>query len=81
MLEKLKRIKFKELIISTPDRDILSKLRPNNNDIQTGPPQNKAHIREWNKEEFIRYISDHFEITNHLCLFQWNQFVVCKHYV
>jgi len=79
LLEKLQRLKFKKLIISTPDRDLLSKLYvyPNNYDTQAGPPHNKAHIREWNKEEFIRYISDYFKIEEHLCLYKWNQFVVC----
>jgi SAM-dependent methyltransferase len=81
LLEKLKKLQFKKLIISTPDRDLLSKLHvyPNNYDTQAGPPHNKAHIREWNKEEFIRYISDYFEVEDHLCLVQWNQFVVCRH--
>ena len=81
LLEKLKKLQFKKLIISTPDRDLLSKLHvyPDNYDTQAGPPYNEAHIREWNKEEFIRYISDYFEIENHLCLVKWNQFVVCKH--
>lgn len=79
LLEKLQTLKFKKLIISTPDRDLLSKLYvyPNNYDTQAGPPHNKAHIREWNKEEFIRYISDYFKVEEHLCLYRWDQFVVC----
>ena len=40
-----------QIIISTPERD----LRRGPDDM--GPPQNTAHVREWNSEEFSRYLT------------------------
>lgn len=45
-------------IISTPDRSLV-------NQTQWGPPLNKTHFREWNFDEFGKYISNHFEILEH----------------
>lgn len=39
-----------KIILSTPERD----LRRGKDSM--GPPQNPAHIREWNKEEFAEYL-------------------------
>lgn len=39
-----------QIIISTPERD----LRRGPEDM--GPPQNTAHVREWNKQEFANYL-------------------------
>jgi len=48
------------IVISTPERD----LRRGKDTM--GPPENSAHIREWNKEEFAQYITDRgFEILDH----------------
>jgi 2-polyprenyl-3-methyl-5-hydroxy-6-metoxy-1,4-benzoquinol methylase len=47
----------KDIIISTPNRDMLKN--------QDGPPTNKYHIREWSFEEFEQYISRHFKIEKH----------------
>lgn len=38
------------IIISTPERDIVR------GKSDMGPPNNPAHVREWNKKEFARYI-------------------------
>lgn len=50
LLNQLFNIRFKDLIISTPARELL----PN----KDGPPDNPAHVREWASEEFRRYIKD-----------------------
>ena len=48
------------IVLSTPERD----LRRGLNDI--GPPENKAHVREWNKQEFSSYLSSRaFKIKEH----------------
>ena len=54
-----KRIKFKYLIISTPERDLIK------GKYNYGPPTNKHHYREWNKVEFNKFISDYFIINKH----------------
>lgn len=49
-----------QIIISTPERD----LRRGPDDM--GPPQNTAHVREWNSEEFSRYLSSQaLEVKEH----------------
>jgi hypothetical protein len=40
------------LVLSTPERD----LRRGPDSI--GPPQNRAHVREWNQAEFAAYLTD-----------------------
>jgi predicted TPR repeat methyltransferase len=48
------------IIISTPERDML---RGKNS---LGPPENKAHVREWNVSELQRYIESRgFKILKH----------------
>lgn len=54
------------VVLSTPERD----LRRGFGDM--GPPQNTAHVREWNEDEFRAYLADrgftieHYDIV-HLC--------------
>lgn len=73
MIEYLQKINFIYLVISTPDRDDLSLS-------QNGPPNNKAHAREWTFAEFYNYISEHFNIINHYVINkqQKTQCIVCK---
>ena len=69
--------KFEYLILSTPERDLVyAKTDPEN----YGPPRNKAHQREWNKQEFYRYVSKYFNIVEHKItnIEQSTQMVVCK---
>jgi len=47
-------LKFKHLVISTPDRDALVAA---NIGSHKGPPLNKTHIREWTRDEFSKYLS------------------------
>lgn len=73
ILEYIKKIDFRYLIISTPNRDDESLS-------QDGPPNNPAHVREWSFQEFNDYISEHFEIINHFVInkIQKTQCIVCK---
>jgi len=54
------------IVLSTPERDLRRGINC------TGPPQNNAHVREWNEKEFRAYLSDrgfkieHYDIV-HLC--------------
>lgn len=54
------------VVLSTPERDLRRGLD------DTGPPQNTAHVREWNEKEFRAYLTDrgfhieHYDIV-HLC--------------
>lgn len=40
------------LVLSTPERDL--RRGPDS----SGPPQNRAHVREWNQAEFAAYLAD-----------------------
>lgn len=51
------------LILSTPERDLRRGVA------DMGPPDNPTHVREWNAEEFGRYLESHgLEVDEHLVL-------------
>ncbi len=77
LLDYIKQINFKYLILSTPDRALMHKRWHKN---YYGPPKNKAHVREWTFNEFRHYIAQHFDIIDHRVtnLAQVTQTVVCK---
>lgn len=58
LLQFLKRINARRYVLSTPERDAVA----GKNDY--GPPENTAHYREWNAEEFRNYVSQWFNITD-----------------
>jgi len=60
LLNWISQFDFEYLVLSTPDRDILKSLQSH-----TGPPTNKAHVREWNAGELNQYVSEYFEIIDH----------------
>lgn len=66
----IKRAAPKQIIISTPDRDLLK-----HRDRDDGPPYNTCHVREWTYEEFYRYMASHFNVVK-----QWypNKAQVCQ---
>lgn len=75
MLQLLKT-DVRMLIFSTPDRDLVHQGFP------YGYPMNQCHYREWNFDEFKKYISRYFKvvehsITNHA---QGTQVIVCEPY-
>jgi 2-polyprenyl-3-methyl-5-hydroxy-6-metoxy-1,4-benzoquinol methylase len=59
LLEMIKKIKFKYLFLSTPERDMLYGLQ------NYGPPNNPTHVREWNAQEFHRFVGEYFNIVSH----------------
>lgn len=72
----IKKMKPKHLIISTPDRDLLT-VKLNRSNI--GPPANKHHIREWTFNEFSNYIGQYFNVTSHLNIEnEYGQLIYCK---
>jgi len=77
LIQYIQAMRFKYLVLSTPDRDLVyedvSKFRD-------GPPRNPAHVREWNSPEFKDYISQYFEIIDHRVtnLKQSTQTMICK---
>ncbi|PHS10673.1 MAG: hypothetical protein COA78_10965 [Blastopirellula sp.] len=78
LLDFIKSIQSKYIIISTPDRGLTY-----GNIFQKGfwgPPRNEAHIREWNRKEFNSYISEHFNIIDHRVpnFGQRTQMIICE---
>ena len=74
LLQQLKSMKFQLLFISTPERDLVR------GSVDYGPPDNPAHVREWNAAEFRDFLGDHFEIISHQItnIEQATQLVVCR---
>jgi hypothetical protein len=70
LLDFIERSQFKRAIISTPERDKLTKGR-------NGPPHNRHHVREWNSAEFLSYIGSRFKIEAHRVSKAGTQFVEC----
>jgi len=67
------------MLFSTPDRDFLTNELAWQGHVHDGPPVNVCHIREWGFAEFREYMSDHFEILEHLSFApQATQCVVCR---
>ena len=79
LIDFIKRISFKYLVISTPDRELVYE---ESSEFRDGPPRNPAHVREWNFKEFAEYISSHFEVIDHRVtnLKQSTQMIICKKY-
>jgi hypothetical protein len=64
LINFIKKINFKYLIISTPDREILKKISMDGDRVWSGPPLNPAHVREWSYEEFKEYLEENFQIVS-----------------
>ena len=73
-LNSLNKIKYKYLIISTPDRFTLHGY------FNYGPPKNPFHIREWTCREFNKYLASFYNIHLHQItnLRQGTQMVLCS---
>lgn len=62
LLQFIQRLKFKQLVISTPERGIIERRGGS----RLGPPSNMFHVREWNKREFGRFLENSgFKIQDH----------------
>jgi hypothetical protein len=72
LLDFIERSQFKRAIISTPERDKLTKGR-------NGPPHNRHHVREWNSAEFKAYIGSRLKVEQHRVSKAGTQFVECSH--
>lgn len=76
LLNFIKNMNPKHIIISTPDRDLLVKKLKRS---AVGPPTNKYHVREWTKKEFAKYIETYFDIFEHFNIeHEYGQLVYCK---
>ena len=78
LLDFLKTLDFRFLVLSTPGRDI--KVRPWRRRRWFGPPKHPYHFREWTFRELADYIGGHgFNIISHQ-IAQWEsrtQMIVC----
>jgi SAM-dependent methyltransferase len=63
LLRFIKRIDFKRLVISTPERDAIQMYQEGRT--WNGPPKSNKHVREWSFAEFSTYIGQHFDILEH----------------
>jgi hypothetical protein len=74
IMDFLKKMKFGYLIISTPERDNVRGKK------DFGPPENTAHYREWNGQEFMNYISKWFEVQEQIISKDKSasQILICK---
>jgi 2-polyprenyl-3-methyl-5-hydroxy-6-metoxy-1,4-benzoquinol methylase len=74
LLQFIRSINAKQIVISTPERD------KNLGKKDIGPPENPFHFREWNADEFRKYISSWFVIEEQ-CIFSdrsVTQVIICK---
>lgn len=62
MLTCIQRVNPTFAVIATPDRQQLP-YAPH-----LAPPLNPTHVREWNRPEFHRYVSDFFDVVEHFPL-------------
>ena len=60
LLDKINSLDFKFLVLSTPDRELIK-----NKYNSIGPPFNPCHCREWNFDEFGKYIGARYKIISH----------------
>ena len=76
LLNYIKTISFRYLVLSTPDRGLIHKPGTKS---YFGPPRNPTHIREWTFAEFKEYISKHFNVIDHRVtnLEQFTQMIIC----
>ena len=78
LIQLIQQIKFKHLILSTPDRSIIE----SRGGSRLGPPSNTFHVREWSKRELKRYIENNsIKIEQHFISNekQATQLMVCTY--
>ena len=74
LLDFLDNIQFKQLLISTPERDTVAGSR------DYGPPKNITRYREWNAIEFKMYVGERFKIKEQV-IFKYKsvtQALICE---
>jgi len=74
LLRSISNMQFEWLFLSTPERNMARGW------YDYGPPDNEAHVREWNSRELVSYISRYFDIVSHQItnMEQSTQLLVCK---
>lgn len=55
-LDYLRSLHGDYYVLSTPDRDLVDA------GISDGPPRNPHHVREWNHDELVEFVSNYFTI-------------------
>jgi hypothetical protein len=66
LLTFIARLRFKHLVISTPERDATQMMQ--RGCLHDGPPENPCHVREWTYAELGMYLSEYFRVVDHLLL-------------
>lgn len=62
-----------KIILSTPERDLRRGLG------DMGPPANRSHVREWNRDEFFRYLtSRRIEVLDHRIVALRDDVLTCQ---
>ncbi|MGZ8523050.1 MAG: class I SAM-dependent methyltransferase [Chitinophagaceae bacterium] len=74
LLRSISSMQFELLFLSTPERNMARGW------YDYGPPDNEAHVREWNSSELVSYISRYFDIVSHQItnIEQSTQLLICK---
>jgi SAM-dependent methyltransferase len=74
LMDFLSRIKLSTLFLSTPERQLIYGFD------HSGPPDNKAHCREWTMDELKQYVGRWFEVVHHVISNreQATQLLVCR---
>lgn len=63
LMRFIARVAKDRVVISTPDRDLVYAGRTR---YRFGPPANPAHVREWNMDEFNRYVARFLQVEKHV---------------
>lgn len=71
-LEYIVSMKPRLVVFSTPERDLL------NLGTEDGPPKNAHHVREWNLNQFVMYLSDYFFIEEAFAFPTKSTCVLCR---
>lgn len=74
LLSSINNMQFQLLFLSTPERSMARGW------YDYGPPDNEAHVREWNSRELVTYISRYFDIISQQItnVEQSTQLLICK---
>ena len=74
LIAMIQAIPSRYVVLSTPERDLIR------GKSDFGPPENRAHCREWNSDELRRYASLHFDVIDHAITNreQGTQLVLCR---
>lgn len=72
LLRFLGRVDCRYVALSTPDRDRLTLQS------RIGPPANVHHVREWSREELVRYVSRYFRVLDSQVVSGHEHLVVCE---